>query len=131
MKEVIIIQGGDKEFRNSTATAIGTMHAEKKPEAVAFINYPYYASMGISEKQKAHTLKTVKNLPLPPGCPDTYGTVVIAGCNLPTLSLLLDLAARFVASRVLVICEVPVTELATSSAVDDYNTLTVTSKLLA
>lgn len=130
MKEVIIIQGGDTEFRNSTATAIGTMHKEKKPESVAFINYPYYARLIPSEQVKAHTLKTANKLPLPPGCPDTYGTVVIAGCNLPTLSGLLELAGRFVATRVLLICEVTVAELATGAIEPDFNTLTVTSKLL-
>lgn len=132
MKEVIIIQGGDTEFRNSTATAIGTMPIGKKPEPVGFVKYQYYADLDPTEQSKAHKLKTAEKFgPLPPGCPENYGTVVIAGCNLPTLSGLLELAGRFVANRVLLICEVTVAELATATNTDtDYNTLTITSKML-
>lgn len=114
------------EERNkvSAAMAPGT---PTKP--FALMNYVEYERMDHARQRKVWDLQNAPGLP--PSVPKTeqYDMVMVWGCTLATVAELVQLAAPFVARRILVICNVPVPELGALN--NEHSTVTITKKILA
>jgi hypothetical protein len=126
MKELIIIQGGEKEYRQQVTKGIAT---ELQWPTIATIQYVEYERMDCTRQAKVWDIQNAPGLPQ--DCPKDryYDTVLIWGCTLATVAELLQLAAPFVARRIVISCDVPVPGLGELN--NDHSTVTITKKILA